>query len=111
MDLSFTELPENSVRISLNGRLDTQGVDAIETRFIVLAKQKNALVDLSGVSFVASMALRMFIGAARTLKSSGHKMILYAPQEPVGEVFRNASINQIIPVLPDEEQARAALRS
>jgi anti-sigma B factor antagonist len=109
MDITYTELPNHAVKISLSGRLDTRGVDAVETRFIAASRHKDALVDLSGVDFVASMALRMFIGTARALKASGHRMVLFAPQHLVNEVFSNASIGEIIPVLPDEQQALATL--
>ncbi len=61
---------EDIARIKLRGRLDTPGVDGIETKFTasVLPDGRNAVVDLSEVSFIASMGLRMFIGIAKALK-------------------------------------------
>ena len=110
MEITISELSDNAVKISLRGRLDTPGVDAIETKFAVAAKQKNALVDLSGVSFLASMGIRMFFSSARILKSAGCRLVLVAPQELVNEVLDNAGVSQIIPVVPDEKQALELLR-
>ncbi len=110
MEMTMTELQDDAVKISLRGRLDTTGVDAIETKFSVAAKRKNALVDLSGVSFLASMGIRMLFSSARVLKSDGFKMILLAPQELVNEVLDNAGVTQIIPIAPNEAEALALLR-
>jgi anti-sigma B factor antagonist len=111
MEMTLMELRDNAIKISLSGRLDTPGVDAIETKFAAAAKRKNALVDLSGVSFLASMGIRMIFSSARGLKASGCRMILLAPRELVNEVLENAGVNQIIPVVPDEQQALALLNS
>ena len=69
MDMDVTDLGNNTVKIALHGRLDTPGVDQIELRFsaTIVPKGKNAIVDLSDVSFVASMGLRMFISVARSV--------------------------------------------
>ena len=110
MEMTLTELPDDAIMIALRGRLDTPGVDAIEAKFAAAARQKNALVDLSGVSFVASMGIRMFFSSARVLKTTGRRMILVAPQELVNDTLDNAGVTQIIPVVPDEQQALALLR-
>jgi len=110
MEMTLSEVQDNAVRIALNGRLDTPGVDAIESKFAVAAKNRNAVVDLSEVSFLASMGIRMFFSSARVLKTTGCKMILVAPQALVGEVLENSGVSQIIPVVADQEQALALLR-
>ena len=54
----------NIARVKLRGRLDTPGVDRIEAKFTsaVVPEGRNTVVDLSEISFIASMGLRMFIG-------------------------------------------------
>lgn len=105
MEMTISELPDNTLKISLHGRLDTPGVDAIETRFTAAARHKNVLIDLSGVSFIASMGIRMFFSSSRVLKAAGCKMLLVAPQGLASEVLDNAGVDQIIPIVPDEEHA------
>lgn len=109
MDMDVTDLGNNTVRIALHGRLDTPGVDQIETRFsaTIVPKGKHAIVDLSDVSFVASMGLRMFISVGRAVGGKHGKLVLLKPQGLVNEVFANAALSQIIPVVFDEQEALA----
>jgi anti-anti-sigma factor len=107
MDMDVIDLGNNTVKIALHGRLDTPGVDQIETRFsaTIVPKGKHAIVDLSDVSFVASMGLRMFIAVGRAVAGKDGKLVLLNPQALVNDVFTNAAIHQIIPVVFDEEDA------
>ncbi len=109
MDMDVTDLGNNTVKIALRGRLDTPGVDQIETRFsaTIVPKGKLAIVDLSEVAFVASMGLRMFISVARSVGGKGGKLVLLSPQTLIAEVFTNAALGQIIPIVFDEQEALA----
>lgn len=95
----------------LIGRLDANGADAISLKFTagVAATGKPAVVDLSEVSFVASLGLRLLISTARTLHSKGAKLALYGANALVQEVFDDAALDQILPIVPDEAAAVAAL--
>ena len=100
-------LVENIARIKLRGRLDTRGVDLIETKFTasVVPGGRTAVVDLSEVSFVTSMGLRMFIAVAKALNRHHAKMVLFAPQSQVNEVFASVRLAQIIPIVANETEA------
>ena len=54
-------------KVALAGRLDTAGVDRIETRFgaAIVPAGKNTVVDLTEVTFLASMGIRMLIATTR----------------------------------------------
>jgi len=112
MKMDITE-DEGVVRVGLVGRLDTPGVDAIETRFTAAVCPRGArtVVDLSGVEFIGSLGLRMFITVARTLGRKNGKLILFAPQPFVAQVLETASLGDIIPVQPDAASALAAARA
>ena len=101
------------LKVGLVGRLDTPGVDAIETRLTAACVPGAArtIVDLSGVEFIGSLGLRMFITIARALNLRKGKMVLYAPQAFVAQVFETASLGDIIPVRPDAASAAAAARA
>ena len=113
MELETSDVGERATRIILRGRLDVPGVDQIETRFTALsaAAGRDTLVDLSGVSFIASMGIRMFIAAARGMQLKRRKMVLYAAPELVKEVLENVNLSAIIPVVADESAALKALSS
>jgi anti-anti-sigma factor len=98
---------ENIARVKLRGRLDTPGVDKIESKLAasVVPGGKNTVVDLRDVSFVASIGLRMFIGIAKHLRRRNARMVLFAPQAQVNEVFRTVLLHDIIPIVADEAEA------
>ncbi|MEO0650954.1 MAG: STAS domain-containing protein [Planctomycetota bacterium] len=110
MQLEVVEEPNSITRVVLDGRLDSPGVDAIETRFnAALTHGGHGLVDMSGVSFLSSMGVRMLISAAKAVGRRGHKLVLVAPQELVAEALQHSSIDELIPVAPDLDAGRALL--
>ncbi len=98
---------ENFARVKLRGRLDTLGVDKIEPKFTgsVVPDGKNTVVDLREVSFIASMGLRMFIAVAKQLRRRNARMVLFAPQAQVNEVFQTVLLHDIVPIVADEAEA------
>ena len=111
--MEVTELNDRLTRITLSGRLDTPGVDKVETLFVatVVPSGKSTIVDLSRVDFVASMGIRMFITVARSLRQRQAKLVLYGAQPMVNEVFENVSLRDIIPIVADEAEAITAVSS
>jgi anti-anti-sigma factor len=106
MDMQFA-LAENIAHVKLRGRLDTHGVDEIETKLTasVVPGGHNTIVDLSDVSFVTSMGLRMFLAISKALKRHNAKMVLFAPQSQVNEVFNTVVLREIVPIVVDEAEA------
>lgn len=107
MDIEVTELDGNVTCIRLNGRLDSPGVDRVETRFVaaLVAAGRPAVVDLSGVSFLASMGIRMLISSGRALNLKGSKMVLFGATSLVQNVLDHVALDQIIPVVATEQEA------
>ena len=102
-------LVENVAHVKLRGRLDTHGVDEIETKLTasVVPGHHNAIVDLSDVTFVTSMALRMFLAISKALKRHNAKMVLFAPQAQASDVFASAHLSTVIPIVSSEAEALA----
>lgn len=111
MEMEVIELDGKAIKIALRGRLDTAGVDQIETRFSasIVPGGHQTIVDLSEVSFIASMGLRMFITVARSANKRGGKLVLLSPQAMVNEVFANAALADIIPIVFSTEEALGQL--
>lgn len=108
MDMQIA-VAENVAHVKLRGRLDTHGVDEIETKLTasIVPGGKNTVIDLSDVSFVTSMGLRMFLGISKALKRHHAKMVLFAPQAQASEVFASAHLVSIIPIVASEAEALA----
>lgn len=113
MDMQISSLAPDVLRVALSGRLDSPGVDQIETKFTaaLVPSGAHAAVDLSQVDFVGSMAIRMFISVARSLGKHKGKLVLYAPKPLVNEVFTTVALAELIPILADADAAVLAARS
>lgn len=107
MEIEVSEIEGRRTRVRLMGRLDAPGAERIGVPFTaaVAAAGRDALVDLSEVSFIASMGLRLLIGTARALNGKGAAMVLFGAQDLVREMLDQAGIDQIIPVVETELQA------
>lgn len=107
MDMQISEVGGNVTCVRLMGRLDATGADSIDTAFTAatVARGRHAVVDLSGVSFVASMGLRLLIASARGLHLKGAKLVLFGAQELVYTVLDQAALDQIVPLVATQQQA------
>jgi anti-anti-sigma factor len=113
MEFDVTPLEGGIHRVHLNGRMDSPGVDRIELRYsaAVVASGRNAVVDLSDVSFLTSMGIRLFFTSARALQGKGAKMVLFGANKEVQSVLDTVALDQIIPIAVDERQALALLNA
>jgi anti-sigma B factor antagonist len=107
--LEIVQLPGEVCRLSLRGRLDTPGVDAVETRVYAALSRGHGVVDLTGVTFLASLGIRMLITAAKSVHKRGARLVLVSPRGLVDDALRHSSIDDIIPVAPDLDAALALL--
>jgi anti-sigma B factor antagonist len=112
MELQLGKHVEGVLNLLLIGRLDTPGVDRVETQLTahLVPRAERAIIDLSKVEFLGSVGIRMFITIARALNRKGGKMVLYGAQPSVAEVLETTSLNNIIPVRIDAVAAAAAAR-
>lgn len=113
MGMSMREVADGVMDVAITGRLDTPGVEAIETRLTaeIVAHGSSATIDLAGVEFVGSMAIRMFVSLARSLARQNHKLVLYSPQPQVKDAFDTVALDTIIPVASDGPTALATARA
>ena len=113
MKMTVEHLDGRLTRINLDGRLDLEGAREIDQQF-AFATSTQALrlaVDLSSVSFVASIGLRTLLNAARAQAGRGGKMVLVAPNELVRKVLETSGVDSIIPILGDWAGAQAQLQA
>jgi anti-anti-sigma factor len=96
--------------VKIDGRLESGSVPAFQDRLskaCVLGTEK-LLLDLSGVSFIGSAALRAVLVAAKRLAASGGRLAIFAPSQ-IAEVFTVSGLDAVLPVRSSFEQAREAL--
>ena len=110
MEFVVTEVA-GVTKASLNGRLDTSNVDKVETSFTasILPKGKNTAIDLTEVTFIASLGIRMLLTIARTLSQRGASLVMFGAMPNVHEIIETTALSDIIPLYVTEEEAIAAL--
>jgi anti-anti-sigma factor len=106
MNIEFNEV-DGVKRVSLTGRLDSAGVDAIEMKFTggIVPAGQNTLVDLSHVDFLASLGVRMFVSTTRALSRKGGKLVLFGATPQVMEVIETMGFDDIVPIVKSEADA------
>jgi anti-anti-sigma factor len=107
MEMASSELPGSVLCIRLNGRMDAEGANRIDVPFTasVAVGGRSAAIDLTDVTFIASMGIRLLISAARGVRMKGSKMVLFGARPLVQDVLEQAAIDQIIPLVATQEQA------
>ena len=97
--------------IRLEGRLDLKGVEDVELLYTVKAARAETpvVVDLRAVTFDGSLAIGMFVSAARTLGLRGHGTVLFGATPHVEEVLRIAGLDQVAILAGTEAEALQAI--
>jgi anti-sigma B factor antagonist len=111
MEMNYSE-QDNGIRIiKLSGELDIIGTGAIETKFAGYCAGENprVVVDLSGVTFLASIGIRLLTLTAKSIASRGGKMVIINPILEVQSVLEITGIPAIIPICSHLESAEAIL--
>ena len=113
MELKVINTDDAYTHLALSGKLDIMGVGEIENKFIgyTAARKKNALVDISGITFMGSMALRLFLSAARSLNLEKKSLILLNPQPLVNEVLEASGIQDVVVIEHNAESALSKARA
>ena len=107
MELKVINIDDAYTHLALCGKLDIMGVGEIENKFIgyTAARKKNALVDMSEVTFMGSLGLRLFLSAARSLGLDKKSLILLNPQPLVNEILEVSGIQDVVAVEHNAETA------
>jgi anti-anti-sigma factor len=113
MELKVITADDVYTHLALSGKMDILGVGEIENKFIgyTAARKKNAIIDLSEVTFLGSMGLRIFLSAARSLNLEKKALILLNPQPLVSEVLEASGIQDVVMIETNAESALAKAKS
>jgi anti-anti-sigma factor len=97
--------------LSLEGRLDAQTITTIQPEFMekTVSLKKPVLVDMSQVTFMASLCIRMLVEAAKGLKTSGARLALLKPSPLVERALKASGFHLVVGIFHDEETARESL--
>jgi len=100
MELKVVRSDDQLTHLALSGRLDV----AEHTK-----AKKPVVVDMSEVSFLASLGIRMLFQGAKALFADGSKLVILKPQPLVEEILQTAGLTEIMPIVQDENEIFAQL--
>ena len=111
MELKVVKEDSQLTYVALAGKLDVQGEEAIGDRFreLIETRQNSLIVDMSAVTYLASLGIRLLFAGAKSLAASGHKLVVLKPQPMVEETLLNSGTAKLMPIAADEEAARSLL--
>lgn len=111
MELEIKNQSDRITYLAVRGRLDTAGVGEIELKFTshTVPRGKPLLLDMSEVTFLSSLGLRMLLNVAKALDRRGAKTALLNPQPTVREILSLFGFDELMPVHQDEGTALAFL--
>jgi anti-anti-sigma factor len=106
MDIIESSHPQATV-LALNGRLDGHASPIVTERIdSVVARGPGRLIfDLSGLEYVSSAGLRVFLTAAKKCQTSGGAAIFASLPPSIHEVFELSGFLAVLQVQPTVAEA------
>ena len=109
MPIEFEDTSDTLRLITITGRLDIQGTAEIDMKFTSLATsgKHRVVVDLTGVSFLASIGIRSIITNAKAQAKRGGRMVLYVGDNAaVAKTLESTGIDSLVPTFTDPALAQ-----
>lgn len=112
MEMVVEEVGGGIAAVLFRGRLDSAGAAEVEQRFReVTATRRAIVVDLSEVSYMASLGVQMLVVAAKAVGRNGGKIAIAAPSRTVAAVLGSAGIGALVPIFAARDEAIANVGS
>ncbi len=104
------ELVNDHLLLLVDGRLDTTQSDAFEKEImeILAGGHQKIIMDCSGLNYISSSGLRIFLTMQKRMMGSGGQFKLCNLQAPIQEVFDMSGFSMIFSIYPDRETALKA---
>ena len=110
MQVDICEFGDGGKKVILVGKLDIAGAQKIELPLATVAGSRcDIVVDMVGVDFIASIGIRHLVIAAKTVARASGKLVLLDPSPLVTEVLVTSGLQDILPIVRSEDEARAVL--
>ncbi|MGE5946123.1 MAG: STAS domain-containing protein [Betaproteobacteria bacterium] len=112
MPIQYEDTSANIRLIKISGRLDIPGTGEIEGKFAALAATDThpVVVDLTEVSFLGSIGIRVLVSNAKAQLQRGGKMVLFVGDNAVvTKTLKMTGIDSLVPMFVDMGEATGAV--
>ncbi|MGE5466041.1 MAG: STAS domain-containing protein [Ignavibacteria bacterium] len=110
--IAFRDTGEGLRHVSLSGRLDIAGTEAIAAELATLCTtaQRGVVLDLTAVSFISSIGIRALVTSAKSREQRGGKLALVvAGDSNIARILETTGVDLIIPMFANAAEADAAV--
>jgi|WetSurMetagenome_2_1015567.scaffolds.fasta_scaffold305077_3 anti-anti-sigma factor len=103
-----TDIQNKEAIVQVIGRIDTTNFNEFESGMNELLKKqvKNILLDCTGLDYISSSGLRVFLTTKKAANSFGGNFCLYALQPGIREIFDISGFSSIFSISPDLKTAK-----
>jgi anti-sigma B factor antagonist len=110
MEITISEFGGVGTKVTLVGKLDIAGAETIGLPLATVAGTKTSIViDMMRVDFIASIGIRHLVMAAKAVARGPGKLVLLDPTPLVTDVLVTAGLDDLLPIVRSESEARAML--
>jgi anti-sigma B factor antagonist len=110
MKITISEFGGVGKKVTLVGKLDIAGAESIDLPLATVAGSRTSIViDMMKVDFIASIGIRHLVMAAKTVARGAGKLVLLDPTPLVTEVLVTSGLEDLLPIVRSEDEARAVL--
>ena len=97
--------------VKMVGHANIENSDAMHRELDEVAsrKDRNILINCSGLAFVSSSGLRAFLKFAKEISDSGKKLGFFSLTNEVAKVFDISGLSQVFAIYKDEAEALCSL--
>jgi anti-sigma B factor antagonist len=97
--------------VALAGQMTQLGVERATSEFLTCTAKRglDTIVDLSGVTFMASAGLGLLAAARKQLLKAGAKIVLLSPTAQVAGAIRASRLDILLPITDTLDEALARL--
>lgn len=98
---------EQGTLVTIDGRIDTTNYNEFEQAMNQLFNDnvKAIYLDCSGLTYISSSGLRVFLTVQKKMMSTGGKFLLFAMQPAIKEIFDISGFSSIFSIFETKEEA------
>lgn len=105
--VEITTAKENDIYlIQVNGEVDASSSIQLDDSFkAALANHKKIMVDLSGLEYISSAGLGVFVSHLEEIKSQEVQLVLFGLSESVQQIFELLGLPALLDIVNNKEEA------
>jgi anti-anti-sigma factor len=104
------EKMDDGILLFVEGRIDTTNYNEFENVVNDVFKESinQIYLDCSGLNYISSSGLRVFLTVQKKMMGSGGKFKLFGMQPSIKEIFDISGFSSIFAIYPDLETAKSS---